>query len=239
MAIDANTSDIVNQGTDQTQKEEKHRSEQAVRFENLRKKTEALESELQKRDAMLNQQQQALNQLQARFAPQDRDELDSLPDDELLDKAKFKRLIEKERSNMRKEAEEVARQTYHKIDSENYQQKLYQSYPDYDSVVNSANAERLQEKDPEFMELLKREKDEFVRREMAYKKMKKLAATEEKPKVKAQDVVNENRQASGSFYSPGGQGPSANPYAVEFDVRNKDAKKLAYERLRAGQKRGF
>jgi hypothetical protein len=213
-------------------------SAQQGHFEKLRKKTEALEQELQKRDAMLNQQQQAINQMQARFAPQERDELDSLPDDELLDKAKFKRLIERERSNMRKEAEEVARQTYQKIDSENYQQKLYSAFPDYDQVVNSANAERLQEKDPEFMSLLAEVKDEYKRREMAYKKMKKLAA-EEKPKVRAQDVVNENRQAAGAFYTPSGQGPTSNPYGFEFDVRSPEARKAAYQRLKAGQKRAI
>ncbi len=162
--------------------------------------------------------------------------MDSLPDEELIDKAKFKRLIERERQNLRKEAEEVARQTYRKIDSENYQQRLYQAFPDYDSVVNSANAEKLQEKDPEFVALLGREKDEYVRREMAYKKMKRLAE-DDRPKIKAQDVVDENRKAAGAFYTPSGQGPMNNPYAFEFDVRSKEARQKAYERLKSAQKR--
>ena len=230
-------SPVNDQGASESQETEQ--SIQQRNFASLRKKTEALEQELQKRDAMLNQQQQAINQMQARFNPQDRDELDSLPDDELLDKAKFKRLIERERSSMRKEAEEVARQTYQKIDSENYQQKLYSAFPDYDQVVNSSNAEKLQEKDPEFMSLLAEVKDEYKRREMAYKKMKKLAQSEEKPKVKAQDVVNENRQAASSYYSPGGQGPTSNPYSFEFDVRSSEARTKAYERLKAAQKRAF
>lgn len=234
MAQDVNSSEPVNQATKQAQEQ----SDREINFAALRKKTEALEQELQKRDALLNQQQQALNQLQSRFAPSDRDELDSLPDEELIDKAKFKRLIEKERQNLRKEAEDVARQTYQKLDSENYQQKLYSAFPDYDQIVNSANAEKLQEKDPEFMSLLAEVKDEYKRREMAYKKMKKLAA-EAAPKVKAQDVVEENRKTGSNFYSPGGQGPSSNPYAFEFDVRNKDARAKAYERLKAGQKRSY
>lgn len=237
MATDVNSQGTVNQAA--TQAQEPKKDDREINFERLRKKTEALEQELQKRDALLRDQQNALTQLQSKFAPQDRDELDSLPDDELLDKAKFKRLIEKERQNLRKEAEEVARQTYQKIDSENYQQKLYSAFPDYDSVVNAENAEKLQEKDPEFMSLLAEVKDEYKRREMAYKKMKKLATSEEKPKVKAQDIVNENRQTAGNYFAPQGQGPSANPYAFEFDVRNKDAKSKAYERLKAAQKRAF
>lgn len=233
MATDVKSSETVNQATTQAQVQ----SDREVNFERLRKKTEALETELQKRDALLHQQQEALNQLQARFQPVDRDELDSLPDEELIDKAKFKRLIEKERQNLRKEAEEVARQTYRKIDNENYQQRLYQAFPDYDSIVNSTNAEKLQEKDPEFVALLGREKDDYVRREMAYKKMKKLAE-EDRPKVKAQEVVEENRKAAGAFYTPSGQGPMNNPYAFEFDVRSKEARQKAYERLKGAQKRG-
>lgn len=207
-------------------------------FEKLRRKTEALEQELQKRDAMLNQQQQALNDLQSRFAPSDRDEYDALPSEELIDKAKLQRIREKDRESFRKEAETIARQTYAKIDNENYQQKLYSAFPDYDQVVNASNAEKLQEKDPEFVALLGEVKDDYKRREMAYKKMKKLA-NEAAPKVKAQDVVDENRKASSSFYSPGGQGPSANPYAFEFDVRSPEARTKAYERLKSAQKRAF
>jgi hypothetical protein len=235
MATDVNNPGTVNQETKQTQE---RKDDREVNFERLRKKTEALEAELQKRDAVLQQQQQALVEMQSRFMPSNRDEIDSLPDDELIDKAKFKRLIEKERSSMRKEAEEVARQTYQKIDNENYQHKLYQAFPDYDQVVNSANAEKLQEKDPEFMSLLAEVKDEYKRREMAYKKMKKISQ-EERPQVKAQEVIDENRKASGSFYSPGGQGPSTNPYAFEFNVRSPEARTKAYERLKAAQKRAF
>ena len=178
--------------------------------------------------------------MQSRFAPQDRDEYDALPSEELIDKAKLQRIREKDRESYRKEAETIARQTYAKIDSENYQQKLYSSFPDYDQVVNAANAEKLQEKDPEFVALLGEVKDDYKRREMAYKKMKKIVQAEAVvPKVKAQDVVNENRKDSSSFYSPGGQGPSSNPYSFEFDVRSPEARTKAYERLKAAQKRSF
>src|SRR5258706_6955782 len=130
MSIDGKSQEVVASADTQTAQ-----TAQQGHFEKLRKKTEALEQEIQKRDSMLQQQQTALAQLQARFEPQDRDEMDSLPDEELIDKAKFKRLIEKERTNMRKEAEQVARQTYAKLDNENYQSKLYQAFPDYDQVV--------------------------------------------------------------------------------------------------------
>ena len=234
MSTDVNSQEVVASADTQT-----NQTAQQGHFEKLRRKTEALEQELHQSRQESAQSRQMLVEFQSRFAPQDRDEYDALPSEELIDKAKLQRIREKDRESYRKEAEAIARQTYAKIDNENYQQKLYQAFPDYDQVVNAANAEKLQEKDPEFVSLLGEVKDEYKRREMAYKKMKKIAQTEEKPRVKAQEVVEENRKASAAFYTPGGQGPSANPYAFEFDVRNSESRTKAYERLKAAQKRAF
>lgn len=231
-----NSSEPVSQSVNQSQ--EAKRNDAEVNFAALRKKTEALEAQLQQSEQERLQQRQMLEQMQSRFQPA-QDEFDSLPGDELIDKAKLQRIRERDRENFRKEAETVARQTYAQLDNENFAKRLKYAYPDYDQVVNESNAEKLQEQDPEFMSLLAHVKDEFERREMAYKKMKKLAQAEEKPKVKAQDVVNENRQAGGNFYTPSGQGPMMNPYAFEFNVRDKESRTKAYERLKSAQKRAF
>lgn len=207
-------------------------------FANLRKKTEMLEQEISKRDAMLQQQQETINQIQQRFAPQERDEMDSIADDELLDKSKFKRLLEKERTKILKDVENVAVQAYQKYEQGNFQSRLANAYPDYENVVTQENAEKLQEKDPEFYAALSEIKDDYKRREFAYKKMKKIAE-ESKPKVKAQDVVDENRKTQGNYFAPQGQSPSANPYGFEFDVKSPDARKAAYARLKNAQKKGF
>lgn len=235
MAIDVKSTGAVDQGASQAQE---RKSDQEVNFAALRKKTEALEAQLQERDQRMQQQQAVIEQMQARFQPA-HDEFDALPSDELIPKAMLQKVREKDRQSFLKEAEEVARQTYQKLDSENFANKLKFAYPDYDQVVNTANAEKLQEQDPEFMSLLAEVKDDFKRRELAYKRMKKITEVKEAPKVKAQDVVEENRKAAGNFFTPSGQGPMNNPYAFEFDVRNKDAREKAYQKLRAGQKRAF
>ena len=105
-------------------------------------------------------------------------------------------------------------------------------------MVSEQNAERLQEKDPEFVALLAEVKDEYKRRELAYKRMKKLVQEQEVPKVKAQEVADENRKVAGAYYTPAGQGPMSNPYGFEFDVRSKEAREKAYQRMKAAQKRG-
>jgi hypothetical protein len=236
MAVDVNNSGIVNQSANQPQ--EARKSDQEINFANLRKKTEALEAQLQEKEQMMQRQQQMLDQMQSRFQPP-ADEFDSLADDDFIDKAKLKRIREKDREAFLKEAEQVARQTYQKIDSENFANKLKFAYPDYEEVVNQSNAEKLQEKDPLFMKALAKVTDEFERREMAYLKMKELGKQQEAPKVKAQDVVEENRKIAANSYTPSGQGPMNNPYAFEFDVRSKEARTKAYERLKSAQKRVY
>ena len=237
MATDVTNPEIVNQEASRTQ-ESVQRSEQEGHFAKLRKKTEALEMALQERDQMLRQQQQMLEQMQARFQPQERDEFDSLPDEELIDKARFKRALEKERQKLLKEAEQIARQTYQKIDSENFQRKIYSQYPDYDQVVNETGAEKLREKDPEFFAALSKIGDEYERRELAYKKIKRILQEELKPTIKAQDIANENRMLGNAYYNPSGQSLMSST-SSEFDVKSPSARKAAYERLKAAQKRAF
>lgn len=238
MATDVTNPDLVAQDTTKAQ-EAAQRTEQEGHFAKLRKKTEALEMALQERDQMLRQQQQMLEQMQARFEPQERDEFDSLSDEELIDKAKFKNALAKERQKILKEAENIARQTYQKIDSENFQRKIYSQYPDYDQVVNEQGAERLREKDPEFFAALSKIGDEYERRELAYKKMKRLIQEDVKPPaVKAQDVANENRMLGNAYYNPSGQSLMSST-STEFDVKSPAARKAAYERLKAAQKRAF
>lgn len=231
MSVDVNSPEIVGSADTQTQTQ---RDDREINFERLRKKTEGLESAIRERDELLNQQRQALENLQERMKPQEEEE--SYASDDFIDESRFQKRLEKERKQILQEAENIARQTYAKIDSENYGAKLKSLYPDYDQVVTESNASKLQDLEPEYVELLGEVKDNFKRREMAYKKLKKLAA--EAPKVKAQDVVDENKKASASYFTPSGQGPMTNPYAFEFDVRNKDAKAQAYAKLKAAQKRG-
>lgn len=235
MAEDVKNPEIVDRGTSQAHEPEKS-NPRDENFRRLEKKAEALEQAVYQRDEQVRKQQEALDKMQARFAPE-RDELDSLPDDELIDKAKFKRVFEKEREKLLKEAEEIARQTYQKIDSENYAQRLQSKYPDYDQVVNASNAEKLQEIDPDYVALLGEVKDEFKRRELAYKRIQKIAA-EEKPRQRVQETIQENRQAAANFYTSQGQSPMMNPNGFEFDVRNKEARTKAFERLKAAQRRG-
>lgn len=237
MSIDVKSQEVV--ASADKQPEQAAQTAQQGNFEKLRRKLEALEQEKQERDVVLKRQQETLEQLQAQLRPRSQDEDIVIEDSELVEGAKVKKLLARQEREVLKKAQEIARQTYQQIDSENFSTKLKSAYPDYDRVVNEQNVEKLQDEDPEFYAAVSEVSDNFKRREMCYKRIKKLVQQEEKPKVKAQDVVDENRKSAGAFYTPSGQGPMSNPYGFEFEPRNLEAKKKAYERLKAAQKRSF
>lgn len=237
MAVDVKSPEVVAQSAKQP--ENNFEEQQKLNFEKLRKKTEAIEVQLQQSEELRLKQQQLIEQMQTQMKPKDRDELEALQDDEFVDKSRLKRILEKERQTLKEEALKSARQAYEAIEKENYASRLKTTYPDYEDVVNADNAKKLQDEDPEFMAALAKVNDDYTRRELAYKKMKKIVSNEFQ-RVKAQEVVEENRKISGNYMAPSAQSPmNTNPYGFEFNVRDPDARKKAYERLRAGQKRGI
>ena len=217
-------------------------SDKEINFERLRKKAEATENAYQESQELVRQQAQMLDalkmQMQQPPPQQQRDVWDDIPDGELIDKDKLKRTFERERVNLRKDAEDIARAAFQKIDKENFVAKLKTQYPDYDQVLSRDNAQKLEERDPEYAALLIEVSDDFKRRELAYKRIKKMLNEQKPPETKAQEVVNENKK-SNYYYSPVGQGAMSNPYAFEFDVRNSDARSAAYAKLKAAQKRSL
>jgi hypothetical protein len=205
-------------------------------MERIRKKLEAQDAALQESQRLIQQQAQMLEQFKNPAGQ--RSSWDDIPDGELIDKAKMQKILEKEKESFKKEAEEIARQTFQRIDRESYQQKLRSQYPDYESVVNAESARELEEKDPEYAALLMELDDEYKKRDLAYRRIKKLQTSKAQPVVPAQQVVEENKKAN-HYYAPAGQGPMSNPYAFEFDVRSKDAREKAYQKLKSAQKRSF
>lgn len=236
MATDVKaTGQFVNPET--TTAPELKKDDREVNFEKLRRKLESQEREYSDR---LSRQEQEIQQLRGHLQPQQRNEDVIIEDGELVEGAKVKRLLVQQEEKLLRKASEIARQTFQQIDSENFAHKIKYAYPDFDDVVNADNAQKLQEKDPEFTALLGEVKDEFRRRELAYKKIKQILKDEvAKPVVKAQEVAQENLKTASNYYTPAGQGPMTNPYGFEFDVRNKSSREQAYARIKNAQKKGF
>lgn len=208
------------------------RSDKDKNFERLRNKLESLESEAHESREVIKKQNELLERMQTAFSssPQDSDDYERMDAEDFISKKHLNKWEQRSQEKFKQLAEKAI-QEYEK---KNYIQKLHHAYPDYEDVVSTENVKKLEQDDPEYAQLLAEVKDDYKRREMAYKRIKKA----QKNSITAQQVVEENK-AKNYYYSPAGQGSSYNSHAIEFDVRNKSARQQAYERLKSAQKRGF
>ena len=223
-------------------------SDKEMNFSKLRKRNDQLERQNrlfeEKLDKIGSSLEQYIREQSAARAPQGPQTIHDtygLERGGLLENDKLVQVLEAERGRNRKEAEEISRQTISKMQKEQYAERLYDRYPDYAQVVNDESMQMLEAEDEDFLESLRDNPDEYKRRELAYRRIKKL--TEKKkaamsPPVNSQEIVNKNKQANYAFTSSGFGGASKEFNWKEFHS-NPAAQKAAYEKLKANQKRGL
>jgi hypothetical protein len=206
---------------------------------NFKKLEEAREREREARiKAEMETQylKQEMENIKAMMTPKEIDPLDAISDDDYADPSKFKaklqQRLEKERQQFRKEAEEIARAAIEKDRKSNYLTRLKSEFQDFDQVMNEDNVAKLEQANPEFVQSLFHIQDDYERRKLAYKYLKRgeTHKVEEKPSIK--EKVAENMQ--NTFYIPSSSGV---PTAVDFDLKSPQARQAAYDKLKAAQKR--
>lgn len=169
----------------------------------------------------------------------------------LVEADKFITALAKEREDMEKrfekKAEEAAERLFEKRQNASFGERISMRYPDYDQVINEENMHLLEEEDPEFVESLNDVKDEFKRRELAYKKTKRILNSRapvsisrpEEPRIPAQTIVDQNKKAAYGYTPTGGGQITSNLDWKSFHS-SPSAQKQAYEKLKQmqGPKRG-
>lgn len=222
-------------------------SDKEMNFSKLRKRSEGLERQNRLLEEKLGKIESSLDRLiNAQSSqgmpqrPQTIHDTYGLERGGLMENDKLATVLEAERDRNRKEAEEISRQTMAKIQKEQYADRLYDRFPDYAQVVNEESMQMLEDEDEEFLESLRENPDEYKRRELAYRRIKKMTDKKKAAQmpVNSQDLVNKNKQANYAFTSSGFGGG-----AKEFNWKdfhsNPQAQKAAYEKLKSAQKRGL
>lgn len=219
---------------------EKVSSQSSDKEYNFRRLEEAKEREAERRmqaEMQADMLRKEIEEIKGYLKPKEKDPFDDL--DEYLDpevKSRLEARLVREREAYRKEAEQIAKNTYQGIQKEreeaekkNFLPKLKQKYPDFDEVVNEQSIVEFQKKFPVQTSAVLDIPDDYKRREYAYQLMKELQGKE--PSVK--EVVEKNQK--NPYHVPSSSAPISN--AVEFDVRSKDAREAAYAALKAAQRR--
>lgn len=224
MSEDVKKSEIVDTQEDKANQ----KSDKDENFERLRKKVEALENENYRSKETIEKQNQLLERFQSAFSqPQDEEEdLERLDPDDYISK----RQLSKWEKKILAEAEKLAEKKYY----QNFEERLRSRYQDYDDVVTAENARELENQDPEYAQLLAEVKDDYKRREMAYKRIKRL----QKERSSAQEKAEQNKNKN-YYYAPLGAGNTPPADIINFDVKDSNARREAYQKLKAAQKRGL
>lgn len=215
--------------------ETKAANDKEMNFRRLEQAKEA-EREARIRAEMQNEHlRKEMESIKEMLKPKETDPLDDVED--YVDADKLRAKLAKERENMKREAEVIAKRTYEQIEQEKYKtnflQRLKQEHPDFDQVMNEQNVARLEETNPVFLKAVLQIPDEYERRKIAYEYIKNTTPKpEDKPSIK--EKVQENLM--NPYYIPPGSGtPTAT--AVDFDVRSPNARTQAYEKLKQAQRR--
>lgn len=212
-------------------------------FRAMERKNKDLESRLEQSDKMLRGMQEEIQRLkpQAASAPQDPFAYYGVERGGLIESEKLIDVMQKERARLEKQieekAEKIASSALEKREASRFSERLHERYRDYDEVMTESNYEMLTEQDPEFVESLPEIKDEFKRRELAYKKISKLKAAQKKEPT-AQEIADKNVDAA-YHYTGGQRGAMTQDINWKSFNSSPEAKSKAYAALKAAQRRGF
>jgi len=180
-----------------------------------------------------------IESIKTMLIPKEKDPLEEIEDIADLDRNKLKEILSKREAQLQKKFEQALPQKFEEYERNkrrtNFRDALRERYQDYDAVMNQENLTAIQEKEPDAIEAISAIEDPYIRCDKAYLFVKKRLK-ERKPDSEAlKQKVEENQQ--NPYYFPSGQGSA--PYAVDFDVRSKEAKKAAYAQLKAAQRKGI
>lgn len=183
---------------------EAQKKDQEYNWRRMRETVEELQRRNQALEARVDESSRT-----AKVEEDDTDEIDGLPDDELLTKAQTKRLMNKA---AKRAAEEAAGQVIKKRDLETLDDRVRMRHKDYNSIVTPENLEELKS-DPLFVKSLQGLADPFDQACFVYEQLKLRGRDGSEIAEKKQ--LEENAVKPRSQQSLGGASPlhTANQYA--------------------------
>lgn len=160
--------------------------------------------------------------------PQEVDELDSMDDGEVIDKAKYKKLREKDLAEARKIAQEEAAKILKAQHQSQFMSRLKAQFSDFDEIVNQETIALLEEQEPELAETIAASQDPYKIGLATYKYLKKSGVSDKVPTARhAREVEKKIDQNAKSVQSP--QAYDKRPMAAAFKMTESMRKELADE----------
>lgn len=216
---------------------DKEENIRALRLSKKEAERRAIELERQ-----LKLQQEMLGQLMARQSiPSEKvtavDELDNIPDEDYLHKGHVKKLLQKEREEARKIAQEEVQKTLQEQEKAQFMIKLKSKFPDFDDVVNPETLSLLEEQDPDLAKTIVEIGDPYKMGLQSYKFIKSMGIVEKVPETRrGKEVEKKIEQNQKSVQSP--MAYDKRPMAQTFQLTEKNKQDLYNEMIKYAQMAG-
>jgi len=204
-------------------------TKQDKNWREMRMKQQQLENELRMQKEM-NERLMQMTLANQPTPKQEVDELDSLSDDEFLPKGKVKKLMQKERDSIKKEALQEFENIQKQREQSRFLDNLKSRFSDFDEVVNADTMALLEEKDPELAQTIVELKDPYKIGVQTYKYIKAMKLSEKVPDARrAKEVDKKLEQNAKTVQTP--QAYDKRPMAQAFKMTDSDYKDLYKEMM--------
>ena len=194
----------------------------------MREKQEVLERELRMQREM---NEKLLHMATQSFPKQqeEQDEFDSLGDDEIIQKGRLKKYVEKEKSKIVKEAMQEVERHLAKREQSQYLVKLKSNYSDFDEVVNKETLALLEENEPELAQTISEISDPYKAYLQCYKFIKSSNLILKAPESRRTKEINKKIEKNeNTVQSP--QAYDKRPLAQAFKMTD-EVKTQLYEEM--------
>lgn len=175
-----------------------------------------------------------LLQMTSRAAPQEVDEFASVGDEDYLNKASTRKMIERE-------ASKIAQQETEKIlkarENANFKERLLRQYPDFEDIVNDETLAQLEEKDPELAQTILDLNDPYKVCLQSYKYIKAMNIADPKSLRRSREVDEKLEKNSKTMASP--QAFDKRPMAQAFKMTEEMKDELYKEMIGFASQAGF
>ena len=170
--------------------------------------------------------------------PQEIDELDTLSDEEFIPKGKVKKLVQKEREYLKKEALEEVEKLLKQKEQSRFLENLKAKFSDFDDVVNADTLEILEIQEPELAASIADLKDPYKIGIQSYKYIKALNLSDKVPDKRRVKEVEKKLEKNANTV-PSAMSYDKRPMAQAYKITEAESKKLYEEMMTSARGSGF
>jgi hypothetical protein len=207
----------------------------------LRQRKKEAEKRAQELEYQLKLQQEMFSQaMQTKAEPVQAapvDELDSVPDEDYIPKGQVKKLLNREREEARKIAQEEIKKQLAEQEKSQFLNRLNAKFSDFNDVVNPETLELLEQQDPELAQTILEIGDPYKMGLQSYKYIKSMGLLDKVPDTRrSKEIDKKIEQNEKTVPSP--LAYEKRPMAQTFQLTEKHKQDLYNEMIKFAQMAG-